>query len=145
MRQKSTKLCVFSKRNCARLSAGRLPHQIVSDFDDLFAVWKLSVSAFQKPKFYQNPMRLDGLNCLQKVGRNFVLRKCTFLGFFVPSLPKEKYLGKIPDIYLYFFFVDHPNIYLNFFFALRKTQYLFIYIFSFFSGKILKKLLSGSV
>ena len=52
----------FSKHDCARLSAGRLPHQIVSDFDDFCAVGKLSISAFQKPIFHQNPLRSDGVN-----------------------------------------------------------------------------------
>ena len=62
MGQKSTKLRVFSKRNCARLLAGRLPHQILSDFDDYCAVWKLSISALGRPKFYQNPLRSRYVN-----------------------------------------------------------------------------------
>ena len=38
MGQKSQMLWVFAKRNCTRLSAGRLPHQFTSDFDDFCAV-----------------------------------------------------------------------------------------------------------
>ena len=62
-----TKYPKFSKTICPfeligeqkypRLSAGRLPHQIASDFDDFFAVWKLSISAIWKPKFCWNPMQ----------------------------------------------------------------------------------------
>ena len=39
-----------------------LPYQIVSDFDVFCAVLKLSISAFWKPKFYQNPLRSGGVN-----------------------------------------------------------------------------------
>ena len=74
MRQKSTKLYVFWKRNCARLSAGRLPHQIASDLDDFCAVLKLSVSAFWKPKCYQNPLRSDRVNKIIEWGLQIPFR-----------------------------------------------------------------------
>ena len=64
---KKAQNCAFlKKRNCVRLSADRLPHQIVSDFDDFCAVLKLSISAFQIPNFYQNPLRSDGVNIINQ-------------------------------------------------------------------------------
>ena len=58
-------ICAFEligEQKYPRLSAGRLPHQIASDFDDFCAILKLSVSAFWKPKFYQNPLRSCRVN-----------------------------------------------------------------------------------
>ena len=48
------KLQNVALKKCGRFCAARLPH--------LSAVLKLSVSPFQKPKFYQNPLRSDGVN-----------------------------------------------------------------------------------
>ena len=81
-----------------------LPHQIATDFDKNWVVGKLRLRASKRRKNRQNRTRSDGVNGLLKVGRNFFFKKCTILCFFAPSLPKEKYFGKIPDIYLYFFF-----------------------------------------
>ena len=63
---KKRKILHFFKNKSFRLLADRLPHQIVSDFDDFCAVLKLSISAFQKPNFYQNPLRTNGVNIINQ-------------------------------------------------------------------------------
>ena len=64
---KKAQNCAFlKKKKLHPVTQDRLPHQIVSDFDDFCAVLKLSISAFQKPNFYQNPLRSDGVNIINQ-------------------------------------------------------------------------------
>ena len=107
-----------------------LPHQIATDFDKSSVFGKLRLRASKRRKNRQNRTRSDGVNGLLKVGRNFFFKKCTILCFFAPSLPKEKYFGKIPDIYLYFFFRGPPKYLFKLFFRSPQNP-IFIYFFFF--------------
>ena len=112
-----------------------LPHQIVTDFDKIQVSRKLRSRAFKRRKNRQNRIQSDGVNGLQKVGRNLVLKKNTQFCAFLSHFFQRKNIWKKSRIFIYtFFFVDHPNIYLNFFFSrsAKPNIYLFIFFLFFF-------------